>query len=172
MEYFFLGLGNPDGYEGTRHNVGKDVVISFVKEAGVSWQKVTNGKVATVPLGDALITFCVSNGSMNETGKDLHGVLCDIRPSLLVVLHDEIDLPLGTLRLSKGKNDAGHRGVASIIKELGTKDFFRLRIGVGCGADIKRHVLEHMPPEEMHTLVQAMQASLPDILFDLLQRRL
>ena len=170
MEYFFLGLGNPTGYEGTRHNVGKDLVEGLVKQAGCLWREVSNGKISVLLLGPHIITCGVSDGFMNETGQDMRSVLSELEPSRLVVVHDEVDFDVGTIRLSEGKSAGGHHGVESIIEVLGTKDFFRLRIGVGKRGNIKQHVLARLPADDMHTIAQTLQDSLPDILIQLFRK--
>ena len=135
-------------------------------EKKCAWRKVENGRVGCLLLGPHVVTCIVSDGYMNETGRDMSGILGEIEPSHLVLVHDEVDLPVGSIRLSYKKGAAGHRGVVSVAQELGTDAFYRLRIGVGRGKDLRRYVLEPLPPEDMGRIVSALQDSLPDIVLD------
>lgn len=134
-----IGLGNPGKeYEKTRHNVGFMVVETLGKELGFSNWKLEKKLEAEVCRG--FIASCCEDvilvkpqTFMNKSGQSVkllttHYVL---RPTDLLVLHDDLDLELGTLKLSHGSGSAGHNGVQSIIDALGTKDFWRLRIGIG-----------------------------------------
>lgn len=110
-----IGLGNPGKkYEKTRHNVGFRVIdqLSFLDR-----EKVVLAK---------------PKGFMNNSGKAVKELLKNkkIKPRDLIVIHDDIDLPLGKIRIVKNRGSAGHKGVGSIIKEIGTKNFIRIRIGI------------------------------------------
>ena len=164
MDFLFLGLGNPPAYRGTRHNIGKDLVEGLVYEDGCAWQKITNGRVGCLVLGPHRVVCMVSDGFMNETGEDMRSALEEIDPARLVVIHDEVDLPVGTILLSNNKSPGGHRGVASVAAVLGTNAFYRLRIGVGRGADLKQYVLARVPTADMEAIVAALHTVLPDIL--------
>jgi len=109
------GLGNPGKkYQGTRHNIGF-LVIDQLKTLN------PEGVVLAKPQ-----TF------MNNSGKAVKSLLGDYKekPENLIVVHDDIDLPLGKIKIAKDRGAAGHKGVESIIKELKTKNFTRLRIGI------------------------------------------
>ena len=133
-----IGLGNPGKeYEKTRHNVGFAVVDTLAKELGFSNWKTEKRLESEVCRG--FIASCCEDvilakpqTFMNKSGdsiKKLTTYYLLLTTDLLVV-HDDLDLPLGTLRLSHGSGAAGHKGVQSIIDALGTKDFWRLRVGV------------------------------------------
>jgi peptidyl-tRNA hydrolase, PTH1 family len=122
----FIGLGNPGKeYLNTRHNIGFLVLDNFQKNNNfpgfVSSQKYSSliSKKDNVLLMKPL-TF------MNNSGK----VLKKIKFDQLIVIHDDIDLKLGKIKITKNKGAGGHKGIASIIKEIGTKDFIRIRIGI------------------------------------------
>ena len=167
MDFLFLGLGNPPEYQGTRHNVGKDLIEGLVCEDGCKWHTVANGRVGCLALGPHQITCMVSDGFMNETGQDMREPLLEIEPTRLVVVHDEIALPVGSIRLSYNKSPGGHNGVASVAKVLRSNAFFRLRIGVGRGdGDLKKYVLEKIPPHDMSMITDTVHATLPDILLN------
>ncbi len=127
-----VGLGNPtQKYEKTRHNVGFILINDFHEARGLHWEP--------APKFDAEI--CVSENFillkpqtfMNNSGKAVSKALnyYKIKPSDLLVVHDDVDLPQGTIRKQIGSGAAGHHGVEDIINEIGTKDFWRLRVGVG-----------------------------------------
>ena len=110
-----VGLGNPGKkYENTRHNIGSRVVTEL---------KVLNLK-NVISVKPTIF--------MNESGKAVKNLLRThhLKPVNLIVAHDDIDLPIEKIRIVKNRGAAGHKGVESIIKELKTKDFIRLRIGI------------------------------------------
>ncbi|MEK7162437.1 MAG: aminoacyl-tRNA hydrolase [Patescibacteria group bacterium] len=108
--YNIVGLGNPEPeYEGTRHNTGKFFATLF--------QKRYKGLKAKVILPETY---------MNESGKAVKGLAA----KKLVVLHDDIDLPLGKFKIVFNRGSGGHKGVESVIRALGTEKFIRIRIGI------------------------------------------
>ena len=110
-----IGLGNPGKkYENTRHNVGSRVIDELKL---FDLESVVLAKPKTF---------------MNESGKAVKNLLKNyhLKPNNLILIHDDIDLPLGRIRIAKNRGAAGHKGVQSIIDELGTKNFIRFRIGI------------------------------------------
>lgn len=132
------GLGNPgQEYEGTRHNIGFLVVDRLGEERGVSVQTERFGALtATIQIEDERVTLLKPQSYMNCSGDAIRRCLAYLKltPEHLLVVHDDLDYPLGTMRLAYAAGPAGHRGVISIIEELGSKDFCRLRCGIGRGA--------------------------------------
>lgn len=132
-----VGLRNPGAdYEGTRHNLGYEVVSRFLHRAGeipVRGPSRLRGMIAGVGAGEDKTLFLLSNTFMNETGATVRAALdyYKLSPADLLVVHDDIDLPLGRLRLQVGGGSGGHNGVRSIEKALGVKEFSRLKTGVG-----------------------------------------
>jgi peptidyl-tRNA hydrolase, PTH1 family len=132
-----LGLANPGPeYEGSRHNVGGDAVRLVVERRGARLvlESRQRALTATVPTERGPVTLAVPTTFMNESGAVLPPLLK--RTSLedlsrLVVAHDELDLEPGRLQVKFGGGLAGHNGLRSIAKTLGTNDFSRLRIGIG-----------------------------------------
>jgi len=111
-----VGLGNPGKkYKQTRHNVGFMVIDALKKK--ISGKNIVLLKPQTF---------------MNNSGKTVKKIIRNLKFEIrnLVVIHDDIDLPLGTIRVSKNVGSAGHKGVQSIIDELGTQNFTRIRIGI------------------------------------------
>jgi PTH1 family peptidyl-tRNA hydrolase len=144
-----VGLGNPGAeYSGTRHNVGADVVALLARRHGGQLKKSKeHALVAEVRVDAKRVTLALPITYMNDSGRAVgplvrrHGIE-DLRR--LVVVHDELDLPAGRLKVKVGGGLAGHNGLKSIKAHLKTDDFVRVRIGVGkpptsrAGAD---HVL-------------------------------
>lgn len=134
-----VGLGNPGPrYEATRHNIGQHVVHLLAHRAGTSLSahKQSNTQAASLrvgpPPGERVI-LGISNGYMNTSGGPVSSLLSyfKVEPENLIVVHDELDLPFGTLKLKRGGGTGGHNGLKDISKSLGTQDFIRLRFGIG-----------------------------------------
>jgi len=132
-----VGLGNPGKkYQKTRHNIGFRIIdeLGFLKNQGVILVKPK--------------TF------MNQSGKAVKQLIRNqgVKIKNLIVIHDDIDLPLGKIRIVKNRGAAGHKGVESIIKELGTKNFVRFRIGIqpktGKPENVEKFVLQINKEEE------------------------
>lgn len=133
--HYIVGLGNPGTeYESTRHNAGRLVLSRFfemhhfpelVASAKYAAQ-VTEGVV-----GDERVTVLYPETFMNKSGSSVaKAVTSTKKAERLIVVYDDIDLPLGSMKIAHGRGSGGHRGVESIIKALKTKEFTRLRIGV------------------------------------------
>ncbi|HET8929127.1 MAG TPA: aminoacyl-tRNA hydrolase [Acidimicrobiales bacterium] len=135
-DWVFVGLGNPgDRYAHTRHNVGADVVALVADRHG---EKLRSSKqqafVAELRMREARVVVAFPQTFMNDSGRAVqlltrrHGI---DDPERLVVVHDELDLPTGRVKLKSGGGLAGHNGLKSIEAHLGTREFRRIRIGVG-----------------------------------------
>ena len=135
-----VGLGNPGAkYAETRHNVGFMVLERMAGAAGASFrsQPRLQGQLAEVGSGEARLRLLMPQTYMNESGRSIRAALDWYRldPSQLLVLVDDMDLPLGRLRLRASGSAGGHNGLRSTIAHLGSQDFARLRIGIGAPAD-------------------------------------
>ncbi len=135
MSYTIVGLGNPgEEYENTRHNVGRIVLEYFRTKNNFSdWEKNKKNKAlhSEGKIGKSKILLVEPDNFMNNSGKSLSPVITSVKKAeKLVVIYDDIDLPLGTLKISFNRGSGGHRGVESIIKSVKTKAFIRLRVGV------------------------------------------
>ena len=132
-----VGLRNPGAdYEGTRHNVGSEVVERVLQRAGVPPGRApsrVSGAIAQVGTGDDRTIFVLPFTFMNESGGVVRSTLgyYKVDTSDLLVIHDDIDLPFGRLRLQVGGGSGGHNGIRSVERALGTKEFSRLKVGVG-----------------------------------------
>lgn len=141
-----IGLGNPGPrYDGTRHNVGADVITELCRRVGENLSPARGQRAELVrtrlssaglgiPAADAqTVTLMRSRTYMNESGIAVRKVadFSGITPDHLIVVHDEIDLDPGRLRIKKGGGDNGHNGLKSIRAHIRTGDFIRVRVGVG-----------------------------------------
>ncbi len=132
-----VGLRNPgSGYAGTRHNVGGEVVDVLAERHSVNLKKARLGVRADVGefrFGEARAVLAIPRTFMNESGQAVAPLLRYYRCPLdeLLVVHDDIDLPFGKLRLQFGRGAGGNNGVDSLIRSLGSRDFWRLKFGVG-----------------------------------------
>jgi PTH1 family peptidyl-tRNA hydrolase len=149
-----VGLGNPGRrYQGTRHNVGRDVVARLADEGGVRLQEDGWSRVGRVRVGTTTMVLAIPDTFMNVSGQAVRDLLRQRRrrPADLVVVYDDLDLPLGRLRLRPGNGAGGHNGIRSIIEDLGTGAFSRARIGIGrppLRVDPAEFVLDRFSPEE------------------------
>lgn len=135
MKYFLVGLGNiGDEYDNTRHNVGRMFVDYFVSQNDFSdWKdnKVNKTKEAKAKIGKHDVLALTPLLFMNQSGKSVSSYVKNAKDAgRLIVIYDDMDLPLGNIKISFGRSSGGHRGVESIIKSLKTKDFVRIRIGI------------------------------------------
>ncbi|HEY7874778.1 MAG TPA: aminoacyl-tRNA hydrolase [Actinomycetota bacterium] len=130
-----VGLGNPGAeYESTRHNAGARVIDLLLERAGGSLKRHKSGcLVAEVSIGGERAVLARPISYMNESGGPVGRLVRWYKtvPADLVVVHDEIDIPFGEVRIKAGGGTAGHNGLGSLVSHLGTKDFLRIRVGVG-----------------------------------------
>jgi len=134
--WLVVGVGNPDSeYAGTRHNVGSDTVRLLASRLGVSLKnnRRVRCEIAEAMVGGARLVLTVPHGYMNEAGGPVQSAArwYRIPPERIVVLHDELDLPVATVRLKQGGGTAGHNGLRDIEARLGSREFHRVRIGIG-----------------------------------------
>jgi PTH1 family peptidyl-tRNA hydrolase len=135
MQWIIAGLGNPDtGYTGTRHNTGRDFLTAIVKKEGVGEWKDDKKIKAQIIKGEMFgkkVTLLLPETYMNNSGLSFKTLVGSKKQAeQLVVLQDELDLPLGRVKISFGASAGGHRGIDSVQKALKTKDFVRIRIGI------------------------------------------
>ncbi len=166
-----VGLGNPGPrYESTRHNVGVMVVErAVVRARGGPWRERFSGRVAPLCLDDAPLLALLPQTFMNESGRSVQpcAAFHRIEPGSVLLVHDELDLPLGQLRLKQGGGDAGHRGIRSISAHLGPETM-RLRVGIGrpppeFGGDVADFVLQAFAPQERAALDEVLERSVEAI---------
>jgi peptidyl-tRNA hydrolase, PTH1 family len=134
LDVLVVGLGNPGPeYAATRHNVGFMVTDRLAAEWSLGWRSKFSGRVAEGRSGDTRLALLQPQTYMNVSGRSVAAALrfYKLTPDALVVVHDEIDLELGDVRVKSGGGLAGHNGLRSLRESLGTADFVRVRIGVG-----------------------------------------
>jgi peptidyl-tRNA hydrolase, PTH1 family len=134
--YLIVGLGNPGAdYTRTRHNVGFLVVERLAEQWRASWglEKKFNARLARTELEGRRVFLCQPQTYMNASGEAVRAVTAfyDVAPERLLVVVDDADLPLGHLRLRPGGSSGGHHGLESIEQHLGTREYPRLRVGIG-----------------------------------------
>ena len=167
-----VGLGNPGPkYRFTRHNIGflfLDVLTSAVDisfNASSTLAKALQAEVAEYPLLDLNLLLIKPQTFMNLSGKSVRALYTrepHLKQVPLIVFHDEADLDLGRLRVKFGGGDAGHNGLKSIRAEIGTGDYYRVRMGVGrptpeSNMGLADHVLANFRPEEQNDLILVCQ---------------
>lgn len=167
--YLIVGLGNPGKeYAKTRHNAGFMVVNAVSEELGISLSRVKSKAI----FGDGQyqgkkLYLAKPQTYMNLSGQSVSGLakFFKVPPENILVIHDDMDIPLGTLRIRKNGGPGGQKGVKSIIEKLGTQEFPRLRFGIGRPPgrmDPKAYVLEKFLPQEKEefefTLIRARDA--------------
>jgi PTH1 family peptidyl-tRNA hydrolase len=132
--YLVAGLGNPGReHARNRHNAGWLVVDELARRHGGSWRGKFAGQMAEVRVGDERLALLKPETYMNESGRSVGpaATFFKLEPAEVLVVHDEGDFDRGRLELKVGGGLAGHNGLRSIARDLGTQDFLRLRIGVG-----------------------------------------
>lgn len=136
----FVGLGNPgEQYAHTRHNAGFETIDLLAETAGVSYWKTSCGCLlgtGKIRLSDGSyeeVLLAKPQSFMNLSGGPVSHICkeYDQKPQDLVVIHDELDINPGTVRIKQGGGHAGHNGLRSIIDKCGTRDFVRIRVGIG-----------------------------------------
>ena len=135
MKYIIAGLGNPGAeYTNSRHNVGWQVVEAFADvhaDDAFSPSKKVKGESAKGKIGKHAVELVLPHTFMNKSGTAIAPLLSNAKAAeRLVVVYDDIDLPLGTMRLAFGRGSGGHKGVESVVRSLKTKNFVRLRVGI------------------------------------------
>lgn len=135
MSYTILGLGNPgEEYENTRHNVGAIILDAFAKKMDASeWKKdgVRNALVAKCEVGKEKALLIKPETFMNKSGmsvKDLAGSKKKLEQ--MIVIHDDLDLPLGSMKIVFDRGSGGHKGVESIVRAVKSTAFVRVRVGI------------------------------------------
>lgn len=151
-----VGLGNPgEQYRETRHNIGFEVVKRLWQDSDhpTSFETDCQGLVTHVRIGDHDVLLLKPQTFMNRSGQAVSRALAKFEVDLedLVVVHDDLDHPLGVVRIKHGGGSGGHRGLESCFTELGTRDFTRVRVGIGrppAGGDAVEYVLEEFEQEQ------------------------
>jgi PTH1 family peptidyl-tRNA hydrolase len=178
VDWLIVGLGNPGAaYDGTPHNVGFEVANRLISRWGLPQPRskyrgqLTSGRAAITPSAiegapatGPQVAILLPHTFMNESGRSVgpaRGEL-HVEPDHILVLHDEIDTPFGEVRTKFGGGLAGHNGLKSIDQALGTRDFHRVRLGVGRPNSTDPEIVAayvlgrfRQPAEEVDALIEA-----------------
>ena len=160
IDALVVGLGNPGKeYVRTRHNVGAEAVALLAERAGEKFKAGRNkALVADARIGGRRVVLALPTTYMNESGMAVGALMRRHKveePTQLIVVHDELDLPPGVVRVKVGGGLAGNNGLRSITQHLKTQDFVRVRIGIGKPPSKERgadHVLSRLPKAERQLL--------------------
>ena len=177
-----VGLGNPgQRYAGTRHNVGFMALELLASKESVRFKATAKlqGELAEVGFGSSRMRLLMPQTYMNESGRSIRAAMdwFDLSADQVLVLVDDMDLPLGRLRLRAKGSAGGHNGLKSTIQHLGTQDFARLRIGIGAPGRSPEERRARTVSHELGSFHQSEQPLLKDVLnevlhgLDLIQRQ-
>jgi PTH1 family peptidyl-tRNA hydrolase len=163
--WLIAGLGNPGKqYDKTRHNVGFDIVDKLADRAGVySFSSQFKAEVAKADVGGERCLLIKPQTFMNLSGESVQGAMAfyKVRPENIVVIHDDMDIELGRIKLKKGGGHGGHNGIRDISARIGP-EFFRVRAGVGRPAgprSASSHVLGGWSSEEAKPAERLVEAA-------------
>lgn len=159
-----FGLGNPGKkYQATRHNLGQNFLKQYLSHYHLSLvpKKTLLAEICEVGQGSQKNIFAVSTGYMNNSGQTIHKLVnfYKIDPKNILVIHDDLDLPIGEYRIQFDRGPAGHNGIKSIIDYLHTQAFWRLRIGIGkpnSPIPTEDYVLQPFSPSEQEIIKQTL----------------
>ena len=166
-----VGLGNPGRiYAHNRHNIGFMCLNHFARTQGIRFdKKQCRARIGTGDIAGDKIILARPQTSMNLSGQSVSLLVSrfDISPDDLLVIHDDLDIPLGNIRIRHGASSGGHRGIDSIITRMESRDFTRIRVGIGrpnAIVDFDRdkeaavidYVLSDFTPEEKKTSSQVI----------------
>jgi PTH1 family peptidyl-tRNA hydrolase len=159
FDWLVVGLGNPGPkYAGTRHNVGEEAVTLLAGRKGVTLKGGRdNALQAETRYDDQRVVLAFPITFMNDSGQSVGAMVRRYRiesPEFVIVLQDELDLQPGELRVKAGGGLAGHNGLRSTAQHLGTRDFYRLRVGAGRPekGSVSSHVLGKLTETELRDL--------------------
>jgi len=158
-----IGLGNPGiKYQGTRHNIGFMVVDKIT--ADFNFKSIFNAEISKKIFRDQKIIIVKPQTFMNNSGSSIKSIIDYYKISIkdIIIIHDDIDLNLGEIKIQENRSSAGHKGVQSIIDAIGTKDFIRMRIGIKPTnqeepINTEKFVLQKFTPEEGITIQETIE---------------
>ena len=164
-----IGLGNPGrGYASNRHNIGFICLNHFAKTQGIRLDKKQGqARIGSGDVAGSKMVLAKPQTYMNLSGQSVSRLVRKLSINLddLLVIHDDLDLPLGKIRIRRGGSSGGHKGIGSIITELGSQDFLRLRVGISHPVedageisefDIIAYVLNDFTLEEKQVITQVV----------------
>ncbi len=166
-----VGLGNPGPqYAFTRHNAGYWLVDRLALACGGSFRSESRFKAESCRIQVAGRPLWVLKPAtfMNHSGQAVasFAAFYKLPPQTILVVHDELDLPAGIVRLKRGGGHGGHNGLRDVIRQLGSGDFLRLRLGIGhpgVGGDVISYVLRRPPQNEQHLIMDAIDVAFHEL---------
>ena len=170
MAQVVVGLGNPGPeYQDTRHNVGQRVVDVLAGRLRGKFTREGDTVAAPVRWRGDTVHLVKPQAFMNLSGPAVRRALARLsaEPLELVLVYDDIDLPLGTIRIRMKGSHGGHNGVRSVIETLGTEDIRRVKVGIGRPeqkGDVPDHVLTGFEPEEEETVAKVVETAADRVL--------
>ncbi len=185
--WYFIGLGNPnEEYKTTRHNVGMNAVAFFFEKEGCAWREKDSffeSDVMKISKGGSDIVGLLPTTFMNASGRVARAIVKRGGGAMnIVVVHDDLDLPFGEVRISFNRGSGGHNGVSSINEELGTPEYLRVRIGIAHvdesgiirkpdGHDaVDHYVLGNFNPKETELLTTSVYPRVVTVLSTILEK--
>lgn len=163
--HLIVGLGNPGAkYDATRHNVGFMALDRLAERHNIALtQQKFHGRYATGFCGAEKVCLLQPDTFMNLSGKSVVAAaqFYSVEPESIVVLHDDLDIEPGKIRVKIGGGHGGHNGLRDIASRLGTKDFLRVRLGIGRPehGDVTNYVLGRFRPDEEHDVVEMLETA-------------
>lgn len=165
-----VGLGNPGRkYAKTRHNVGFMVVDELARKYGLTFKEKNDCYITDWRLENKDIIIIKPLTYMNLSGtavkKIINKNILNNLPESLIVIHDDLDMPLGKMKIKKDGSSGGHKGVQSIIDSIGTKNFIRIKIGIGkdLHCDVSDYVLSKFTKEEQSVIKEKISQAVSSI---------
>ena len=165
-----VGLGNPGNeYAKTRHNVGFMLVDALAEHLNINlWKDKFNAQIAEGRIGTEKILLVKPQTYMNNSGEAVGPLMrwYKVTPEDIIVAHDDMDIPAGTIRIRKKGSSGGHNGIKSLIAHLGSENFPRVRLGVGRplpGWSVVNHVLAQFPQEDKTAVDEAIKYLIPAV---------
>jgi PTH1 family peptidyl-tRNA hydrolase len=160
--WVIAGLGNPGRkYSRTRHNVGFMVIEEFAKRFEIDFKDRDKYRIGRGSIEGSAVILLEPLLYMNRSGAAVREVLkkFSVPPENLIVIHDDLDMEKGRLRIRKTGSSGGHKGVQSIIQDIGTRDFVRLKIGIGReeGMPAEEFVLRKFGRQEINAMKDTIQ---------------
>lgn len=175
--WLIVGLGNPGAkYAMTRHNIGFMALDAYAQSVGhPKWKEERQALVTRLKMDDQEVLFAKPQTFMNKSGESVRALMDFYKIELekVVVVHDEIDVGFGAIRVHKNRGSGGHNGIKSINQMLSTQDYVRLKLGVGRSPnpniDAATHVLQNFSPDEQSQLIDFLNTAgdaIESLIFD------
>lgn len=159
--YLIIGLGNPGkDYENTRHNLGFKTIDELARRLNVkNFKEKCKSFLAETKLDDHKVVLAQPQTFMNNSGEAVSELLSWHKTGIqnLILIYDDVDLPIGTIRVRRGGGAGGHHGIESVMSHTLSSEFMRIRIGIGRESqDVSEYVLQNIPLSQSEKLAEAV----------------